>query len=153
VADGCNRCGGELDGRHSRQRTLCKRCLSADHKKWRDKNPERNRAHGRKGYIKYQYGLTVEEYDVLIASGCAICGSDGKGDGGIHLDHCHSSGKIRGTLCGNCNRGLGNFKDNPLRLRRAAGYLEASSDLTPTQRTVQPDVLGGSPHPIAQGEV
>lgn len=40
-----------------------------------------------------------------------------------HIDHDHTTGKIRGTLCRGCNHGLGNFCDNPQLLIAAAKYL------------------------------
>lgn len=60
---------------------------------------------------------------------CAICQSFGfkmREDhvSGLNLDHCHSTGKVRGLLCHNCNRALGLFQDNPEVVRRAADYLE-----------------------------
>ncbi len=33
------------------------------------------------------------------------------------------SNTFRGLLCNNCNLGLGLFKDNPINLRRAFGYI------------------------------
>jgi hypothetical protein len=39
------------------------------------------------------------------------------------IDHCHSTGRVRGILCNVCNRGLGFLKDDPRVLRRAAKYL------------------------------
>lgn len=41
----------------------------------------------------------------------------------LTVDHCHSTGKIRGLLCSNCNRGLGLFREKVRVLRRAANYL------------------------------
>lgn len=45
---------------------------------------------------------------------------------GLNVDHCHTTGKVRGLICHNCNRGLGLFRDNPAYLREAALYLERS---------------------------
>lgn len=50
---------------------------------------------------------------------CAICGSDTE----LEIDHCHESNEIRELLCMQCNTGLGNFKDNPDILQKAANYL------------------------------
>lgn len=38
--------------------------------------------------------------------------------------HCHEKDKFRGWLCGNCNIGLGNFKDNVEILEKAIEYLK-----------------------------
>jgi hypothetical protein len=43
------------------------------------------------------------------------------------LDHDHASGEIRGVLCGQCNSGLGWFKDNIEVMEKAAAYLEQHS--------------------------
>lgn len=40
------------------------------------------------------------------------------------VDHCHSSGKVRGLLCHNCNRALGLFQDSMSSLTRAIEYLK-----------------------------
>lgn len=72
--------------------------------------------------IRRRYGLTVEEYTTLLADGCAICGA-----ADVVLDHCHASGKARGALCQGCNMGLGQFQDDPQRLRAAALYIEGEN--------------------------
>ena len=42
----------------------------------------------------------------------------------LAVDHCHSTGRIRGLLCGNCNKGLGNFQDSKILLHKAIEYLK-----------------------------
>jgi len=44
----------------------------------------------------------------------------------LSIDHCHETGKIRGLLCKLCNMGLGLFKDDKKRLKKAIQYLELS---------------------------
>lgn len=75
-----------------------------------------------------QYGLTEETYfEILKTQGgtCALCDRP-PGDKHLAVDHCHTTGVVRGILCGWCNRGLGLFKDNIKVLKRAITYLEAS---------------------------
>jgi hypothetical protein len=55
---------------------------------------------------------------------CVICGSEEP----LVVDHDHVTGKIRGMLCGHCNRGLGHFRDSPELLDFAAQYIHASND-------------------------
>ena len=72
-------------------------------------------------HLKHRYGLTLEEYNVMIANGCKICASKVN----LHVDHCHSTGKIRGILCINCNLALGGFKHSNVNLQAAIEYLAA----------------------------
>jgi hypothetical protein len=84
----------------------------------------------RKQKVMRVYGLSSQEYDTLYSKvECYICGS--KEYIGVYgkvkelsVDHCHTTGKVRGLLCQSCNVGLGAFKDNPASLRKAASYLE-----------------------------
>ena len=77
---------------------------------------------------KYQvslYGLTPEDYTAMVEaqqSRCAICRAMVSGN--LHVDHDHISGKVRGLLCGPCNRILGLAKDEAETLRAAIEYLE-----------------------------
>lgn len=90
-------------------------------RQWREANPEKARLDARRRQVKNKYGLTLEEYNTILARGCAICGSHEK----LCLDHDHANGAIRDALCSSCNKGLGHFFDQPARLRAAAEYLEA----------------------------
>lgn len=78
---------------------------------------------GRQGHLRRQYGITEAERDELIASQagvCCICLSAPA----AHVDHCHNTGRVRGVLCFSCNAALGQFKDRPDAIRRAAVYVE-----------------------------
>jgi len=78
-------------------------------------------------YTKHRYGITLEEYEEKLVqqqNQCSICGIGLQNTGPLtHLDHCHSSGKLRDFLCTNCNRGLGSFMDNTMFLQNAIDYL------------------------------
>ena len=75
--------------------------------------------------LKHLYGITIEDYEAMSEKQngkCAICY---KTNIKLHVDHNHETGEVRGLLCGNCNRGLGLFKDHFYYLDRAAEYLVA----------------------------
>lgn len=80
-------------------------------------------------FLNYRYGMSLDEYTSMLngqGERCAICRSDSPGGKAKvwSVDHCHGSNRVRGLLCGPCNRGLGQFRDDPDRLRAAAEYLE-----------------------------
>lgn len=122
--------------------TYCKPCHYERYKVWRAANRgklcELQQAYkARQGdrfkdlILQRAYGLDVGEYDRLFAAQggrCAICGdTDSRGQKGrFKVDHCHSTGKIRGLLCNWCNLGLGKFKDSPDLLNKALVYLAES---------------------------
>ena len=88
----------------------------------------KKKVRSRQNHLKRQYGITEIEYNNMFAiqSGCcAICKthqSDLKTK--LHVDHNHSTGKIRGLLCSMCNKGIGALKDSAEILLAAAKYLE-----------------------------
>lgn len=99
----------------------------ADRERW-----ERRAYYSKRYYLRYNYGITSEEYDAMLeAQGgvCAICKrpETGKHQSGntksLAVDHCHTTGKIRGLLCGDCNRAIGLFEDDVSRLGAAIAYL------------------------------
>jgi hypothetical protein len=79
--------------------------------------------------IKHRYKLSADKYSLLLQQQdnlCAICNVSlnlfGKN---THIDYCHKTKKIRGLLCGNCNQGLGNFRDDINFLNSAIDYLKS----------------------------
>jgi hypothetical protein len=83
--------------------------------------------------LRNRYGLTVADFQSMLeAQGhvCAICtmkrlSSKTKR---LFVDHCHTTGKVRGLLCTRCNSGLGMFAEDGLLMKRAIAYLEAFND-------------------------
>ncbi len=79
-------------------------------------------------------GITFEKgtkYDAKISllqeiKNCPVCGDSFEQVNikSIHLDHDHTTGKVRGILCFKCNAGLGQFKDSIKSLKAAIVYLE-----------------------------
>jgi Recombination endonuclease VII len=99
--------------------------------------------------LKQLYGITLEEYDAILAAQrncCAICRMRLTGSRAAHVDHDHDTGRVRGILCNNCNNGLGRFRDDPSVLRRAAHYLEdaASAPDPAPDAPVQGDLQGAA---------
>ena len=73
-----------------------------------------------------KYGITVEEVQEIRSKPCEVCGSDGEVGKGIHIDHCHTTGKVRGGLCHSCNIALGLLKDDPELIGKLKEYIIAS---------------------------
>ena len=105
---------------------------------WAKNNPQKMSAISRKYHSKNKpkeqrdkllsrYGLTQEQYDLMCLkqdNKCSICKETCSSGKNLSVDHCHSTGKIRGLLCKKCNLGLGNFRDSLIFLENAKKYLE-----------------------------
>lgn len=112
----------------------CKSCKNQINRKSEERNRyhkeyyEKRKLTWRKANLKKKYNLTLEQYSEMLQkqdNKCAICGIDRKDCKKDHaVDHCHTTGKIRGLLCENCNRALGKFKDSTDLLHKAIEYLE-----------------------------
>lgn len=109
---------------------------------------ERNREAYAGRNLRSKHGLTLQQYEEMLAAqggGCAICGSTNAGGRWglrFHVDHDHgccpdrkSCDKCRrALLCSPCNVGLGAFADSPDRLMAAAAYLLARVDVLGVRR-------------------
>lgn len=106
---------------------------------YKDSSDPRKAEKVREYEIKSQYGLTMEQYRTMqrVQGGkCAICYKAMRvgGKPGMdqeHIDHCHTTGVVRGLLCSRCNSSIGKFEDNPDLLIAAAGYLMAHRYVMP----------------------
>lgn len=134
----CSRCSESkpieaftlMNGKRANNRTsTCTPCRTKYNKSRRARNPEHVYNIERRSKFKTQYGITIEEYDAMLkqqGGACAICGVDKPSGRTTHfaVDHCHTTGAVRGLLCTKCNRGLGLFNDDTIRIERAVKYLK-----------------------------
>ncbi len=75
----------------------------------------------------YKYKITrIESQELYNMTNCEICGTLFTKIGGRRrvIDHCHSSDKVRGAICRNCNTGLGMFSDSIELIKKALEYLK-----------------------------
>lgn len=92
-------------------------------KQWAENNKDRRKLVMRR-YQCSLYGLTLEQYNALYHKQLGRCGICAVKLTKAMIDHCHKTHRVRGLLCGHCNRGLGLFFDKPRLLRKAIAYLE-----------------------------
>lgn len=90
-------------------------------RRWRVKYQAKQEVKDR---LVHRYGITVDQYKEMLEKQknlCAICKKSKEEK--LSVDHCHKTKKVRGLLCGSCNRGLGMFMDDIDLLRNAIEYL------------------------------
>lgn len=121
---------------------ICKKCVSDKWREWyykdhdtkKQKNAQVNKVH----YSQHssvdtvlrrrlsRYGLSNEEFTELVDRSeglCEICRTEPF----EAIDHCHSTGRVRGLLCGQCNRSLGGFRDDATILKNTIKYVMMDS--------------------------
>ncbi len=124
----------EDPSRVAKARQACRRWRSTNLEYAREKNrqysasdPERRKRKGWLWRLK-KYGLTEAAYNAMLAEQGGVCGICRRArlQAGYKLavDHCHTTGKVRGILCTNCNTAIGKMRESPTLLRAAADYLE-----------------------------
>lgn len=72
--------------------------------------------------INISYEEYLDRYNLLQGK-CEICNLYFTT---LCVDHCHTTGKIRGLLCTKCNLGLENFKESKDVMNSAIKYIENS---------------------------
>lgn len=90
---------------------------------------EKRKVRSRNRRIEKIYGINEEEYSEILLSQnnkCRICFSE-YNKKSFHIDHCHSSGAIRGILCSKCNQAIGLFKEDTEAMLRAIEYIKCYS--------------------------
>ena len=85
-------------------------------------------------YLRKSYGIGKDDYDKMYIDQkgvCLLCNEEGfsmhknsKDSVKLVVDHDHNTGRVRGLLCHNCNRGLGLFKDDVVRITKVLEYLK-----------------------------
>lgn len=102
---------------------ICRSCASFKHSQWRKSNPEIKKEIA----LRYSFGITLEQYNQLFTQQegkCAICDKHQLNEKkALAVDHDHSNGVIRGLLCQNCNKGIGNLQDSIEILESSIEYL------------------------------
>lgn len=94
----------------------------------------------RQSNLKSEYGIDLNQYIEMYKSQngkCKLCLREGvccdgtlpqQGRGPrsqiLMVDHNHSTGRVRGLLCNQCNVAIGLFKDSAELLKKAITYLE-----------------------------
>lgn len=129
--------GGREKIQARRQKNLTQKRLSE--KAWRDKNKDRSKGKLLQQYwpgSSWQQALALFKALVLAQNNlCAVCrqpetrpskaGCD-KAIRDLCVDHCHTTGVVRGLLCDACNVMIALAKDRADICRAAACYLEVT---------------------------
>jgi len=106
-------------------------------KEWRQKNIDavkryrtENRQKNYRQELVRKYGVELTWFDEKLKTQgnvCVCCKRQfefGNKQTTPHVDHCHSTGKVRGILCNRCNTVLGLCEDNKELFKNLIGYLE-----------------------------
>ena len=96
--------------------------VRAQSKAYRKRNPDSHMNTS----LKTNYGITIEDKRQMYAAQDGKCGACGKPIAFYaesFVDHDHSTGKVRGLLCGKCNSALGFLDDSSEKVIGLLHYL------------------------------
>lgn len=106
---------------------MCLQCKRENGAKYRSANRKSIRLKNRVSRYSISFQYLQEIWDRQDGA-CAICGVKFKSIDHCKIDHDHSTGLVRGLLCGSCNTGIGLFKDDINLLSGAIKYLTDHAD-------------------------
>jgi len=112
----------------------CKSCTNARKAANLKKKFSQNTDFYRDRALKNKYGVSLKQRDQMLVNQdykCKICLVDEieSSRSVLCLDHCHTTGKVRGLLCNGCNSALGHLKDNPTAIKAALAYITNNGDI------------------------
>lgn len=119
---------------------ICVACKKMKSREWHQRYKQqhrkamRERFYGKGAWNHYVTQLEIQKHS------CAICGIhvDQLGHA-LSQDHNHTTKRLQGLLCDNCNQAIGKFKENPVVLARALDYiLEWSGRVLEEEKCLQP---------------
>ena len=116
-----------VDRRYNKPRSYCKQCCRDKEKEYRKKYPEKIRASN----IKQAYNVSLDRaYELMSVENCQSCGvvltkatQHVRCNTDRCIDHCHTSGEVRGVLCSGCNLALGHLSDSLDKIKGLERYL------------------------------
>ncbi len=99
----------------------------AKRNEWVRNNPDKRRLYVDRHRAK-KYKMHVDSYKEIFDKQLGCCDICGKNQLELNqrlaVDHNHTTGRVRGLLCLECNKGLGIFKDSSEMLIKAKAYLD-----------------------------
>jgi len=120
--------------KHQKKIRKLAKTYTKTHKKERKDYREKNKKKNKDRELQLKYKITLKEYQLLSKNQknrCSICGNKETAIEprtnkirGLAVDHNHETGKVRGLLCGKCNRGIGFFQENINFLQKTIDYLK-----------------------------
>jgi hypothetical protein len=103
---------------------------SAATMRWVKKNRARHNATARSQYYKHnrrvtKYGITANDFEWMVIQQGGRCVTCQRSDQKLCIDHDHTTGRVRGLLCNQCNLTLGHMEQhNPATIEALRQYLQ-----------------------------
>jgi hypothetical protein len=116
-------------------RPWCRGCTRAYNKTHHRTKGKEKQTTVRARTLKKLYNLTIDDYQRMWdaqGGACKMCSrpeTNVNPNGTVRtlcVDHCHTTGKVRGLLCGNCNVAIGLLQENVATLARGIQYLQGT---------------------------